>query len=246
MAKRKTTAKTREAYEATSSEPVPITPLEYGGLQAAFTFLNGKLFDGALPDVFLTLSRRAKSGGHFAPDRLTKRGGNGEREHEVNLNPDIFTTKTDEFVVSILLHEMCHLAQHCEGTAPKKAGYHNARWAEIMIQRGLMPTANGMVGGRTTGSAMSHYIIDGGAFREAFRELAATGWRLHLESTPYRGESRAPSSAQSKTKFTCPACAANVWGKPETEVACIRCGNVPMRSGAVPANALSTMTAAAA
>jgi hypothetical protein len=77
-----------------------------------------------------------------------------------------------------------------------------------------------MVGGRATGSRMSHYILEGGPYQLAFRALAATGWKLHLQSTPRAGESRAPSS---KTKFTCPGCGANAWGKPELAIDCRRC-----------------------
>jgi hypothetical protein len=89
-----------------------------------------------------------------------------------------------------------------------------------MESLGLMPSSDGMVGGRTTGAKMAHYILDGGPFGRAFDELAASGWKLHLESTPYRGEARAPDS---KVKFTCPGCGRNVWCKPDTEVFCKPC-----------------------
>jgi SprT-like family len=214
----KTKAK-RASYDAQAHEPLPITPLEYSGLQQAFAFLNAKLFDGQLPNVFLTMQRRAKSGGYFSPDRFTKRGSS-EREHELALNPDIFTTKTDAFIVSILLHEMVHLWQHVRGTAPKRHGYHDKEWAAKMTSVGLMPSNNGMVGGRVTGMRMQHYIIDGGPFSQAFAELAASGWKLHLESTPYRGETRAPNS---KTKFTCPSCGQNAWAKPNAQLMCLFC-----------------------
>jgi len=208
------------SYEAPTDEPLAITPLEYGGLQQAFAFLNGRLFDGALPNVFITLSRHAKSGGHFAPDRLTKRGSE-ECEHEINLNPDIFTVHDDEFIVSILAHEMTHLWQHVCGTPPKRVGYHDRQWSAQMESLGLRPSSTGMVGGRATGSRMGHYILEGGPYQLAFRALAATGWKLHLQSTPRPGESRGPNS---KTKFTCPGCGANAWGKPDLQIACIPCG----------------------
>src|SRR5262249_30445272 len=217
MAKR---GQTRASYDA-KSEELAITPREYGGLQIAYGFLNGRLFGAELPDCFLTYQRRAMSGGYFSPNRFSARGGASmPRQHELALNPDIFTTKTDEFIVSILLHEMCHCWQHVRGMAPKKPGYHDKQWAAKMESVGLMPSNNGMVGGRITGQRMQHYIIDGGPFSRAFAELAASGWKLHLESTPYRGESRAPNS---KTKFTCPGCGWNVWGKPDTEVFCKPC-----------------------
>ena len=48
----------------------PITPVEYGGLQAAFDHFNAALFDGKLPDVFITYQRNAHSKGYFSPDRF--------------------------------------------------------------------------------------------------------------------------------------------------------------------------------
>ena len=156
------------SYEPTSDA---ITPVEYGGLQRAFDHLNATLFGSALPDCLLTLQRRANSGGHFAPDRFSERGG-AERRHELNLNPDGFVGRTDEFIISILLHEQVHLWQHAFGKSPpKRFSYHNREWAAKMIELGLMPSSTGMVGGKITGTHMAHYIVDGGAFSQAFAEL---------------------------------------------------------------------------
>lgn len=126
---------TKQSYEPTSEA---ITPVEYGGLQRAFDHLNERLFGSALPDCLLTLQRRANSGGHFGADRFTERGGT-KREHEINLNPDGFVGATDEFIVSILLHEQVHLWQYVLGTnKPKRFSYHNREWAAKMIELGLM------------------------------------------------------------------------------------------------------------
>jgi hypothetical protein len=59
-----------------------ITPIEYGGLQEAYDHFNATLFEGALPDVFITYQRRANSGGYFAPDRFSGRAGTLAR-HEL-------------------------------------------------------------------------------------------------------------------------------------------------------------------
>jgi hypothetical protein len=67
---------------------------------------------------------------------------------------------------------------------------------------------------------MAHYILDDGPFRRAFTELQATGWKLNLESAKQPAATRGPSS---KTKFTCPSCGWNVWGKPDTGVFCKPC-----------------------
>jgi len=75
-------------------------------------------------------------------------------------------------------------------------------------------------GGKETGQKMQHYVIPGGPFADAYAALAATGWKLNLESAHRPGEQRGPSS---KTKFTCPMCGWNVWGKPDTAVLCLPC-----------------------
>jgi predicted SprT family Zn-dependent metalloprotease len=201
------------------ANPAAITPVEYGGLQAAFSFLNEKLFDGALPNVFITYQRRAHSGGYFSPDRFTSRAGTGEH-HEIALNPDGFVGQTDEFIVSILVHEMTHEWQQAHGKPPSR-GYHDKEWAAKMERLGLMPSTNGMVGGKRTGQQMQHYVIPGGAYAQAFAALAATGWKLNLQSTIHAGGTKAPPS---KVKFTCLACGWNVWGKPDSEVVHKPCG----------------------
>jgi ribosomal protein S27E len=77
------------------------------------------------------------------------------------------------------------------------------------------------VGGKETGQQMQHYVIPGGRFANAFAALAATGWKLNLESAHRPGEQRGPSS---KTKFTCSGCGQNCWGKPDLMVRCDPCG----------------------
>ena len=86
---------------------------------------------------------------------------------------------------------------------------------------GLQPSNTGMVGGKETGQQMSHYIIPGGPFAKAFAKLAATGWKLNLQSAHRPG---AKGGTNSKTKFTCPACGQNAWGKPDLAIICKPCG----------------------
>jgi hypothetical protein len=83
-----------------------------------------------------------------------------------------------------------------------------------------MPSNTGAVGGKITGVHMTHYILPDGAFAKAFTELAATGWKLNLQSAPALG---CEGRRASKTKFTCTRCNQNVWGKPDTAVACWTC-----------------------
>jgi len=77
-----------------------------------------------------------------------------------------------------------------------------------------------MVGGKETGQKMSDYIIPDGPFTKTYAKLAATGWKLNLQSAHRPG---AKGGTNSNTKFTCSSCGQNVWGKPDTKVLCMPC-----------------------
>jgi predicted SprT family Zn-dependent metalloprotease len=207
---------------AIKSKPKPqsaITPVEYGGLQAAYDHFNAALFQGALPDVFITYQRRAHSSGYFAPDRFSSRIGDNDR-HELALNPDGFIGRTNEDILSVLVHEQCHVWQHAIAGRPAKRGYHDKEWAAQMKVIGLYPSNSGMVGGRETGQQMSHYVIPDGAFQQSYKELIAAGWQLNLQSAMRGNATKAPKN---KTKFTCTTCGQNAWGKPDLNVMCGAC-----------------------
>ena len=224
---RKHLRKTGEVLPSGFGSSVPsknellFTPIEYGGLQTAFSHFNKTLFNGELPDAFIVYSRRAHSGGHYAPNRYSGRGSDLHRD-ELSLNPDGFVGQSDKFICAILVHEMDHHWQEKFGIAKKRKnyGYHDKEWAAKMESQGLMPSNTGMVGGKRTGQRMSHYIIPGDAYEQAFDALAATGWKLNLQSTITIGAEKKPPS---KVKFTCPRCASNMWGKPDSLDICGEC-----------------------
>jgi hypothetical protein len=219
----------RRSYERTANDPVAITPVEYGGLQEAYDHFNAALFDGTLPDVFITYQRKAGMAGHFAADRYSGRIGKFGK-HELALNPDDFINKTDKQICQTLVHEMTHVWQHAHGQ-PSARGYHNKEWAAKMKAIGLQPSSTGMVGGKETGQRMSDYIIPGGTFEQSYDRLAETNWRLNLESAHRPGDQRGPNS---KVKFTCSACGQNAWGKPDLAIVCEPCG-IKMRAADAPA-----------
>ena len=215
----KTRQRTPRRQDHTADKPAAITPVEYSGLQEAFDRFNSALFDGALPDVFITYQRKAHSAGYFSPDRFSARVGEFGK-HELALNPDGFIGQTDEQVCQTLAHEQTHVWQHVFGT-PSARGCHNREWAAKMKSIGLQPSSTGMVGGKETGQHMSDYIIPGGPFTKAYAELAAIGWKLNLQSAHRAGP---PKVADSKTKFTCAGCGQNAWGKPDLAIVCEPCG----------------------
>ncbi len=210
-------------FERSNDPPIAITPIEYGELQTAYDHFNAELFDDALPDVFITMQRRAHSRGYFSANWFSARSGKFGR-HELALNPDAFVDRSDEQICSTLVHEQAHVWQQAYGKPSR--GYHNKEWAAKMKAVGLQPSSTGAVGGKETGHSMTHYIISGGTFAKAYAKLGATGWKLNLQSTHRPGSN---GSTNSKTKFTCTSCSQNAWGKPDLAIICKVCG-IEMRA----------------
>jgi hypothetical protein len=73
----------------------PVTLAEYGGFQKAYDFFNVALFEGALPNLLVTLQRKANTRGYFSPDRFSARD-NDRTVHELALNPNTFDGSTDD------------------------------------------------------------------------------------------------------------------------------------------------------
>jgi SprT-like family len=198
-----------------------ITLTEYSGFQSAYDFFNDLLFGNKLPGLLVTLQRKARSRGYFAPERFVSRDGEDGVVHELALNPDTFVGRTDEEILSTLVHEMAHVWQQECGTPPRRA-YHDKEWAAKMEEIGLMPSNTGAPGGKRTGQNMTHYIIAGGPYARAFAHLQSRGYRLNWQpaSVP---DVDALKKRASKTKFTCPECGQNAWAKPNAALMCGEC-----------------------
>jgi hypothetical protein len=158
------------SYDGTPSKKnKPITAPEYRAFQRAYDFFNVELFAGSLPQVLVTLQRHAHTFGYFSPDRFSERTAH-HRAHELALNPDGFTGRSDEEILSTLVHEQVHVWQQVYGK-PGRGRYHNRQWAEKMKQVGLYPSSTGKPGGKETGSRVSHYILPAGPYAAAFTKL---------------------------------------------------------------------------
>lgn len=197
----------------------PITPAQYRAFQEAYDFFNAELFGGSLPHVLVTLQRHAKARGYFSPERFTGRI-EAAAVHELAMNPDCFTGRTDEAILSTLAHEMAHVWQQAHGTPPRSS-YHDREWAAKMKEIGLQPSTTGEPGGKETGQSVTHYIIPDGRYARAFRMLRENGFQLRWQSSPEGKEAKAKKA--SKTKFTCPECALNAWAKADALLICGNC-----------------------
>jgi predicted SprT family Zn-dependent metalloprotease len=196
------------------------TRTTYQGLTEAYDYFNERLFGGRLPRCLITMQRQKGAYGYFAGKRFGTKDG-AEVTDEIALNPAHFRSRTTEESLSTLAHEMCHLEQDHFGK-PGRTSYHNREWAGMMKAIGLMPSATGLPGGKETGQKVSHYIAGGGAFDRACRELMKSGFAVRyveLWSDPEKRKKKAAS----KTKYTCPGCGLNAWGKPEIHLVCGDC-----------------------
>jgi hypothetical protein len=211
------------AADQTETKPsalaTPITPTgaQFAAYEALAQYFNARLFGGALPPVLLNFSRKGRrTRGFFAPHRWEQ----GEATtHEISLNPEHLRERSAIEGAATLVHELCHLWQAVFGR-PSRAGYHNREWAEKMESVGLMPSATGQPGGKRTGQPMSHCIVSGGPFAQAFTALPAA-CRLHWVSHVAPGALGAPRPQ--KTPYVCPGCRARVWGKPGLALRCEPC-----------------------
>ena len=103
-----------------------VTPAQYRAFQQAYDFFNEELFRNTLPQVMVTLQRKAKAKGYFSPDRFVGRIDKSAA-HELAMNPDCFTGRDDEGILSTLAHEMVHVWQQSECRPPSRPGEDSGR-----------------------------------------------------------------------------------------------------------------------
>jgi len=200
------------------------TTTQAEAFQALYDHFNRELFGSTLAPCLLNFSRKSRALGFFAPERWSEHVS-GEKIHEISINPSYLSESSPRETASTLVHEMVHLWQQEHGK-PGKRGYHNREWARKMADVGLIASDTAAPGGKQTGTRMSHYIEEGGAFDAAWAARPLSAGELF----PYQcRESKATTvrkkrSNASKTKHTCKGgCGLNVWGKPGIIVICGEC-----------------------
>lgn len=211
------------------------TKEQFAAFQNAFDYFNKVLFAGELPQVLLTLSRSGKKiAGQFktnawasSADDINDDAYKMPVQHEISLNPETFNYGETE-IYSTLVHEMVHLWQEVNGTAPRKC-YHDKGFAEKMELVGLTPSSTGMPGGKRTGQKMGDYPTPNGVFLQALEKMPKnylfpffTYGAIGADKEEGEGEDKGEKK-KNKIKYTCPGCDANAWGKPELKLICGEC-----------------------
>lgn len=195
--------------------PTPTADV-YVALDSAFCLFNERLFEGRLPGVLITLTRKRGANGYFWGEQARK---GQEIADEIALNPHTMS-RSPKDVLGTLVHEMTHLEQHHYGK-PGKDGYHNREWTGLMERVGLKPIAHDNDHG--TGKKVTHEIIPDHEADVAIDdflkrdEAKGMGWFMVAPvAKPKKFD-------LSKTPHLCEACGAKAWAKLGTT---LYCGNV--------------------
>ena len=194
-------------------------------LQTAFDHFNKTIFGGALPHVMLRVERLKKYKGYF-------KGGcwgatvTDSNVSEIVMDPILFRERKLAETLSTLVHEMVHLQDHVNGTAPKKA-YHGKSWVAIMNTVGLTPVimdAKGNKTGKATGVNSTHKIVIGAPFDVSCKALLATGYQITWSAAPEAPKPEKGKKKRAGGKFKYAAdCGTAFWAKPGLVAEC-RCG----------------------
>lgn len=218
-----------------------VTSTEYAVFEKAYGFFNKELFDGELPGVLITLQRKSQNVGMYRRGSFKDRADQSQEIDEIAINPDAYVNLPDVEVWQALVHEMCHQWQFHFGK-PSRKSYHNKQWSQKMESIGLIPSSTGNPGGNKVGQTMFDYVDQEGAFRRCTQELRKLGVVVQLQSNNEDGAvSRTVEDQQrdsqmrqaglkknrsNRSKYSCPSCSMNVWGKPGIHIICGDCQQV--------------------
>src|SRR5262249_44060185 len=114
-----------------------ITTCEAESLQEAFTYLNRKLFDGKLPDVFLRYVTKANSDGFYPPKGFS--GGRAKLGRDaITLNSSRFVGRSEKQIRGFLGHQITPPRKYLFGPNPHRH-YHDDEWSQKSIEIGFQP-----------------------------------------------------------------------------------------------------------
>jgi hypothetical protein len=229
----------------------------YAEFQHAFGHFNRELFSNQLPECMITLQRQKRTQGYYSPGRFADTR-TGTHVDEIAINPSYFALQGIRETMRVLVHQLTHCWQRHHGT-PGRKRYHNAEWADKMEAIGLMPSDTGHPGGKRTGESVDDFVIPGGPFEQAFANLMTARFTIswldrfpvsieHLAATLHQlpeevqvaiSEEVARDLAievvehepkgRGTSKYSCPLCGQNAWGKPGLQLGCLPC-DVPLKT----------------
>jgi len=208
---------------------------EADALTNAFEYLNEELFDNELPMVKLSLTRNPRvKKGHFAENAWVDEAG--VEWHEIAINAQWYAEVQDwRLAMTTMVHEMGHLEQCARGNAGRES-YHNRQYVDRMRAMGV--DSLDMEGNRvSSGDRVSSSLIVGGKLEGVLLVMPEEYIfpylpKLMPDDPPQEprtaGPAPEPKKRGVKTKYTCAKCGLNMWGKPESRIACLDCNREMM------------------
>lgn len=227
------------------------TETAYDELQIAYNHFNDQLFGGSLPNCLLTLQREKKTYGYFSAKRFVNKSG--DTTDEIAMNPSYFAVCPIEEIMQTIVHEMCHLWQfhfgnpgrgryhnkewakkmESIGLMPSSTGKEGGAktgdcMADYIISGGdFEQCCNDLLTSDFRISWADRFVakerienaITEGTIDDVTEELSEWG----VEITNSEGEIVLPESKPTRTKYTCPDCKTNIWGKASLNVLCGDC-----------------------
>ena len=191
------------------------TQSTYDQLLDAYKTYNDHLFDNELPACLITL--RQKKGRKRLFLGWCRQSPEDQKADEIALDIALFHQRTTAETLSTLAHEMVHLWQfHCG--KPGKNGYHNRQWAEKMHEIGLCPTSTGVIGGKETGTKITHVIVPDGLFDRVTKEClehAALLWAI-----PDQSVAKKETKQGKRQKYECPECGLIAYARFDAAIIC--------------------------
>ena len=223
------------------------TTLEvYQKFQKAVDLIEEKFFTSkgkqAFPRYVLAINNKCKSVAcAFVQNNALFDKSNGDKIQYLGINPR-YLVKGNEYVLSTLCHELCHIYENAFIHIPR-GGYHDKAWADLMKDCGLEPVYL-----NKSKTAVNEKIIEGGEF-EAFvkdftdeygdyfnvveySQTVAQGYKdknpdsdADLSNAPTADNADKPIKVynRNKTKYICRCCGLTVWGKAGLDISCNEC-----------------------
>ena len=192
----------------------------YQELRSLYDHCNAHFFNNTLPACMILLRPRRHAAGYFQPSCWGRFHDDATGDIDaIALNTTLFHARSNDVILSTLVHEMVHLWQrHYGDNFPKTLNHHNKEWSAKMHTVGLIPSTTGKEGGKETGLKVGHYQEVNGVFQQFYATLQPPlfSWQEMPETTPGK-------TAEKKVMSLCPRCEARAWAYEGVKLICSDC-----------------------
>lgn len=196
-----------------------------GYLNKVFDLLNEEFFESELSRPTITIQSTPKAYGHFTLNNetwISKLGGT----HEINIGAGTLS-RPIENVCATLLHEMIHYWNYENGIQDTSRGgtYHNKRFREAAIERGLEVTHSEKYGWSHTApsDALLDFVLENGLSDILINRNEPSSYRVGGVGTHSGIDGLAPKRRSSTRKYVCPSCGMSIRATKTVNVACMDC-----------------------